>query len=81
MPSGPYLHMSTFVFLSSPFKRNSVFSSQEYERSAFWFSAAACLAAASFCLRSCAWIGGPATYATATECDSNHDALHHQPFR
>jgi hypothetical protein len=28
------------VFFTSPFKLNSVFSSHEYDRSAFWFSAA-----------------------------------------
>ena len=73
------LHMSTFVFLSSPFKRNSVFSSQEYERSAFWFSAAACLAAASFCCRSCALI--ERSRGEGDKCDSNHDVLHNQLFR
>ena len=44
--------MSTLVFFTSPLRLSSVFSSQEYARSAFWFSAAACFAAASFCGRS-----------------------------
>ena len=66
LPSGPYRHESTFVALTSPLRLSSVFSSHVYDRSICWFFAAACLAAASFCCRSCALVGAATPKASAS---------------
>ena len=53
------------VFLTSPLRLISAFSSHVYERSACWFCAADCFAAATYSWRSWASAGRPVTRATA----------------
>jgi hypothetical protein len=48
LPSAPYRQELTAVFLTSPSKLSSSLSIQPYERSACWFCAALCFAAASW---------------------------------